>query len=175
MGKGRKMIDEQKKHRYQFETPHWFELVDASEGKNIQRLERSKSLDLAILEEYRVFVRGRLDDLFWIEVPADMPHEHVQALGETLQAQNVNAMIMSDQIRFVKMRMCSPEEEEVLDEHDKEEKGKIVVPKRSVSGAGSEHQRDGDRGGESGRLSLVREDDQADVEAEDADPPADDS
>lgn len=150
MSKKANPVDEQRKHRFRFETPHWFELMSACPPEAIERLQESESLPLAFLEKYRVFVRGRLDKMFWIEVPSDMPSDQVQQLGETLANQGVDALIVSDQIRFVKLRMCAAEEEQVLDEYDTAQKGKITIsrgaPSGDVSGPGSL----GDGGGNSG-------------------------
>lgn len=177
MSKASKAIKKQQAERFRFQTPHWFEMIDASAAQSIQRLENAPNLNLELLDKHRVFVRGSLDKMFWIEVPAGMDALEVQKLGSKLAEQGVDALIVSDQIRFVRLRMCSAEEEELLDAHAEEKATKIIVPRQAgaVPGPGPVDQRDGDRGGEPTREEAVVGDDQAEVEGPDAGEASDDT
>lgn len=138
-----------------------------------------KTVDLPEAQGYRTFMHGTIPDgdpkggdLTIIEADSKMPSQQIQQLGKSLGSMGINALIISDNVRFVKLRACSVEECELLDEADSEKKGRIFAP--HVHGTGSES--DGD--GSSSRWPRSAPDssggDQDDAEDGDGSPPRED-
>jgi hypothetical protein len=140
---------------------HWYELVEYFDPAAI------RTVDLKEAQGYRTFVHGVIDDMTIVEVPATMPGDTIQRLGVQLGEMGIRALIISDSVRFMKLRPCSLEECELLDEADTEKKGQVFA--RTGSGAGS--QSDGDGSSSSWPRLLPGTPDGDQDDAQDADEP----
>ena len=120
------------------EVSHWHELISYCPPDEI------KPVDLKLSQGYRTFVHGSIEDLRIVEVPSNMPSESVKALGESMGALGVKALIISDNVRFMKLRPCTFEECELLDETDSEKTGTLYA--KGSHGTGPESNGHGDSG-----------------------------
>lgn len=101
---------------------HWYELIAYFDPAKIE------TIDLPQTQGYRSFIHGTIDNYAIIQVPSNMPAAQIKGLGTALGKMNFKTLIVSDNVKFMKLRPCSEEESELLDEADSEKKGSIFVP-----------------------------------------------
>lgn len=99
----------------------WFELIEYFDPRQI------KTVDIPEADGYRTFIHGVLDEMIIVEVPSAMSAEAIKEYGERLATMGIRALIVSEQVRFLKLRPCSVEECEILDGTDNEKKGQVVA------------------------------------------------
>jgi hypothetical protein len=75
----------------------------------------------------RMFVMGVMEDTMIITVPEDSQPATVTNALEALARRGIRALAFTDNIRFVKLKMCSPEEEEMLTEADSDGDGLVQI------------------------------------------------
>lgn len=111
-------------------TEHWYELVEYFDPANI------KTVTLDEVQGYRTFLHGFVEDMAIVEVSHNLPEDQIKMLGVRLGEMGVKALIVSDNVKFMKLRPCSVEECELLDEADTEKKGQLFT--RAGGGTRSE-------------------------------------
>jgi hypothetical protein len=94
----------------------WYEIVDTAE--DARRITSVKEA-----EGYRCFFRGPVGDVVIIEVPEDMPNDARDALGRSLSAQGVSVLLVTERIKFYRLRRARPDEEKKLNAHTQVENG----------------------------------------------------
>ena len=141
-----------------FAVEHWYELVEYFDPEKIE------TINLPQTQGYRSFVRGVVKDLVIVEVPSSMPSARIKGLAISLGEMGFKALIVSDNVKFMKLRPCSAEESELLDEADPEKKGRIFAPTRNGNGAGSESDGVGGSGARDGSPTHTPGGDQDDSE-----------
>jgi len=114
---------------------HWYELVEYFDPTAI------RTVDLKETQGYRTFVHGVIEEMTVVEVPSTMPAETITSLGVQLGEMGIRALIVSDNVHFMKLRPCSLEECELLDEADTNQKGQVFA--RHGGGTGSQPDSDG--------------------------------
>ncbi len=77
----------------------WFELLDAFDPANAKRI-------LPKLAN-RTFIRGKIGETMVVEIPKDATADVVQAIQRSLAAMGHDALIVTEGIRFLKVRVCS--------------------------------------------------------------------
>lgn len=70
------------------------------------------------------FFRGALDKLMVVEVQADFPDEQYGALAKWLENHGIEAMVVKEGVRFLKIAPADKGEQEVLEAHYLEELAK---------------------------------------------------
>lgn len=120
---------------------HWYEVIEYFDPTKIE------TVDMPAAQGYRTFVHGVIDELTIVEVPNDMPNDQVRAYGEELGRMGLRVLLVSSNVRFMKLRPCSIEECELFDETDSEKKGTIFARLRgsAESGDGPRSEPDSDR------------------------------
>jgi hypothetical protein len=157
-------IEEARKKREAKKRPprkpaHWYELVEYFEPEAIKRVRLPET------QGYRTFHHGTIDDMLIVEVDKEMPNALVQEFGEALAKSGLKAFIVSNNVRFLRLRRVSAEESELLDDVDENDRGTLYAPDTRN---GSEP--DGDGAGSARRephAGVVRGD-QDDAEGTDA-------
>jgi hypothetical protein len=133
----------------------WFELVTYFDPEQI------RSFDIQQTQGHRTFIHGLIDDMTVVEVPSTMSPAKVQEYGVALGEMGIKALIVSDNVRFMKLRTCSAQECELLDEKDTSKKGHINAlssrarPKPDSDGSGSPEPSDGDSASGSDQDEVV--------------------
>jgi len=126
----------------------WYELQEYFNPDHI------RPVQLPETQGYRTFVHGRINGIVIVEIDGRMSNEKVRAFGKALGESGIRAFIVSSNVRFMRLREVTPEEAEVLSEHDKEATGTVFAPDSRVR---PELDGDGDRGGErEAHADLVR-------------------
>ena len=107
-------------HR-EWSQEHWFEFIEYFDAK--------KPIDL----KDRTFLLGTIDEVAFVQVPKGMNLQAKQHISEGLARAGVQALLVTSDINFVKLRMCSPDIEKVLYE---EANGRtlIRIPKEHSDG-----------------------------------------
>lgn len=134
--------DKIKDRRKRGVVEQWYELQEYFDPRQI------KTVNIPEADGYRTFIHGVIDEMIVVEVPSTMPAKAITEYGEKLGEMGIRALIVSDQVRFLKLRPCSPEECDLLDEADSEKKGQIIA--RTSGRAGSVPDGDGGSGGQPG-------------------------
>lgn len=62
------------------------------------------------------FMRGMVEDFLVVQVEETMSVEKVQALGEHLNRMGVKALVIKQGVEFLRLRVCSREQEKQLDQ-----------------------------------------------------------
>lgn len=89
----------------------WYELVAHFDAHKIK----------AIPVEGRAFLMGAVSGINVVEVSRDTPDEQLAQLASWLDAQGIEAIVVSEGVRFMKLKPATPEENEVLEAHLKGE------------------------------------------------------
>lgn len=91
----------------------WFEVVDRFDPAAIRAIPRTA-------KDERMFILGPIEDIIIIEVPQNAPVERVQEVLRVFEERGIRVLAFTDNTRFVKLRMCSPQEQEMLNARDSE-------------------------------------------------------
>jgi hypothetical protein len=85
---------------------HWYELIEHFDAHAIQRLP---------VKQGRAFIMGQLNSMTVVEVSRDMGQEALAKLGQWLEDNGIEALIVTEGIRFLKIGTVAPEIETQLD------------------------------------------------------------
>jgi hypothetical protein len=88
------------------EGEHWYELVEHFDARHIERLP---------VKDGRAFIMGRLDEAVVVEVSKETDQQKLVQIGQWLEKHGLDSIIVTDDIRFVKLRPCTEEIERKLD------------------------------------------------------------
>jgi hypothetical protein len=129
----------------------WFEVVSCFDPARIEHFPYGPNGE-------RAFVLGALDKLLVVEVPRTMDGESIGALGRHLSESGKEALIVSEGIRFLRLRALSVSEERDIERQIKEaedaqrarEGERLDAPEVAGGGSGVGELRHGGSGGDSG-------------------------
>lgn len=91
------------------EGEHWYELVEHFDAKDIKRIP---------VESGKAYVMGRLDHLVVVEVARGTSQQGLADLGAWLERHKIQALIVTEGVKFVKLRSVSEEDEAKLDAYE---------------------------------------------------------
>lgn len=111
-----------------WDNERWFKIEEYFSPDKAQRLE---------MEGGKAFLRGKIRNFLILEVSRDVPASTMAAIKESLAKEGIRALIITDDIRFVKLRMCSPEEERQLNDQP------AVQEKTAEAGSSEDSDRSG--------------------------------
>lgn len=113
----------QAQHQLRQEEPwaaeRWFEFVELFDPTKIVPISLKENLG------QRMFLMGTLGDVVVVQVPSDSHAATVSHTLEALARRGIQAVAFSEDVRFVKLRACSAEEEALLTEADKDGDGLV--------------------------------------------------
>ena len=110
----------------------WFELESYFDPEKIQ------SVNIPETTGTRTFLMGKIGEFAVVEVDANTDPGAAEALSVKLEEMGVPALIVTNHVRFLKLRRCSFGESRILDAKESES---------HCDGAGPEPDGDGDRSG----------------------------
>lgn len=88
--------------------------------------------DIAATPISGAFIRGKLKDIVIVEVSRDFPQDKFGELGAWLESHGIEAMIVQEGIRFLKLAPANKDQQRILEAHFQEStaiaKEKAVAP-----------------------------------------------
>lgn len=102
----------------------WYELIDYFDGSKIVTMKSEQNL--------RAFALGTIRDILFVQVPVNASSESVRAMMETLRSQGIRAVAVGEDIKFMRFRMCSVEEERLLFSADTNNTGFVMTADQAV-------------------------------------------
>jgi len=88
---------------------HWYEVVEYFDASEIKRLP---------VDGGSAFIMGKLDDVTIVEVGKGTPMEAVKRLGEWLKENGIDALLVSEGVKFMKLRPASEDQAAKLDRYE---------------------------------------------------------
>ena len=88
---------------------HWYEVIEYFDASEIKRLP---------VEGGDAFIMGKLDDVTIVEVGKGTPMDAVKRLGEWLKENGIDALLVSEGVKFMKLRPASENQATKLDMYE---------------------------------------------------------
>jgi len=85
---------------------HWYEVIEYFDASEIKRLP---------VDGGSAYIMGKLDEVTIVEVGKATPMEAVQRLGEWLKENGIDALLVSEGVKFMKLRPANEEQAAKLD------------------------------------------------------------
>jgi len=114
-----------RKRRLQ-DKEQWYQLVSMFDDKDIQTTPIKGA-----------FFRGVLDKTVIVEVQQNFPQEQYGPLAEWLEKNGIEAMVVKEGVRFLKIRPATEDQETVLETHYQEELATEAAQKKEAAKAAS--------------------------------------
>jgi hypothetical protein len=91
------------------DTEHWYEVVEYFDADAIQKLP---------VDGGSAFIMGKLDEVNIVEVGKGTPMDAIKRLGEWLKENGIDALLVSEGVKFMKLRPATDTQSEKLDRYE---------------------------------------------------------
>lgn len=85
----------------------WYELISYFDPDEIK----------PVPVEGRVFLMGAVNDIPIVEVARDTPEDKLESLAQWLEEAGIEALVVTEGVKFLRLRPAKPAECAVLEEH----------------------------------------------------------
>lgn len=98
---------------------HWYEVVEYFDASEIKRLP---------VDGGDAFIMGKLDDVTIVEVGKGTPMDVVQRLGAYLKEHGIDALLVSEGVKFMKLKPASEDQATKLDMYEQTKRAEPDKP-----------------------------------------------
>jgi len=91
------------------DTEHWYEVIEYFDADAIQKLP---------VDGGSAFIMGKLDEVNIVEVGKGTPMDAIKRLGEWLKENGIDALLVSEGVKFMKLRPATDSQSEKLDRYE---------------------------------------------------------
>jgi hypothetical protein len=88
---------------------HWYEVTEYFDASEIKRLP---------VDGGEAYIMGKLDDVTIVEVAKKTPMDVVKRLGEWLKENGIDALLVSEGVKFMKLKPASEDQAAQLDRYE---------------------------------------------------------